>query len=172
MFSLLCLRLAQLHRKGFLLCWTHSFPFQAFCVLRAVGPLLELRAPPLALLSVLSVAMVLLRFLCGATCMGCISQTRRLVMKLELHAACWDVFLCMWSTAVGSAGRGEWYCRMFLQVTEIKLCIFRESPPKQRIYLLLTATASEWCCDLYFELDSPGVKSWISSCICWRRGSL
>lgn len=68
---------------------------------------------------------------------------------------------------------GEWYCCMFLQVTEIKLCIFKEPLPKQRIlFPFVTTTASEWRGDLYFELHPPGVKSWISSCICWKRGSL
>ena len=70
MLSLPHLRLVQLHQKGFLLCWTDSFLLRAFCIVLAVGPLLELKAPPLALLSVPAVAMVLLRFLCRAACMG------------------------------------------------------------------------------------------------------
>jgi len=58
-------------------------------------------------------------------------------MELELHAARRDVFLCVCSLAVGSADRGERYCCVFLQVTEIKLCIFEDPLPEQRISSLL-----------------------------------
>lgn len=150
-------------------CTEQDFSLSEMLAFLSAGPLLELKAPAPALLSVLPLATALRRFL-RRVCMGLYLVDQRLLMKLGLHAACWDIFLCMWSVAVGSADRGEWSCGLFLQAIEVTLCIFKEAPPNPRLsFPFATNPAREQCCRSHFELYPPGVKSWISSQVCWER---
>lgn len=163
MLSLPCPRLVQLHWTGLLPFWNARSP--------SAGPLLELKAPAPALLSALPVAMVPWSFL-RRICLGLYLVDQRLLMKLGLRTACWDIFLCMWSVAVGSADRGERSCGLFPQVIEVTLCVFKEALPNPRLsFPFAPSPARERCCDLHVELYPARVKSWISSHVRSEKGS-